>query len=1626
MKTRICAWLILWLILVVRVGYSQSNVKLWTQTTLKDFSDNHLTNLVITNDSGGEVQLPHPLVKTAEDSNIQSLRRFVSRDSVGNYVWAFIQGTNVFVNKYSFEGKELSLSLRVNDTAGAAVTLEDNGYCKAALMNDGTFMVIWLGTSGGRSSIYGQLFRDDSVRIGSNFIVKGITEQYEQDERYVYGASIMAANVGNNFWFFYPIGNSEGFKIHVQRVDESGNKVGEAFLLNQENITKYELGVSVAADKHFFWAAWDGANGPSSWDIDLYLRRFNYDGAPLDDVVMVNDNTDKGQGGADLCLDNNSNLLIAWMDERDAVEPITSGQWNIYGQFFTADGGRVAENARLNSFGLGSENREVDADFAGDEFQVSWRYWDAPNRRYLVYVNKWKLEPIFSGEMISSVFDCGPASCNFKNITWNESPNPKSYIKFKTRTAKTLAALENSFWYGPSDTSDYYTDGSESTINSVHNGDRYVQYETLFTSEDGNSAILNAVSIAFASFDTIPPATPKNFEAAASHSSVALRWESNNENDLLGYAIHKGIKSHQYHEALKIVVPKNATSFEDDSVKTGTVYYYAIAAVDSNHNESSLSNEVFSAPSGMNIYVDGNATPGGDGSITHPLKTIQQGMNAALFGDTIRVLPGIYNDAFTTKDGVSLVGVSAEECRVNTPIAASDNCVIRGFTITGSLTCNRVSPIITENIFRGLSSAIDLQWFSSPTISKNFITECAMGITMSMECNPIITNNIIHVNDLAIRTDINEKPIIRNNTIIVQGVPGGLALYSFDTLTVENNIVVALNQNAYTYIEHLHTSLHSIEYNDFWNPHHLDTQVLPTNLLLDPQFLNMDLQDYRLSPSSPCVNAGNPDPAYNDLDGTRNDMGAYGGPDPIRTGVSSQLTRSLYVSRVSGYPGDTIAVFVSMDNPAGLAKAIFVLEYDSPLLDFSSGECTETTKQFTLTHQIISAGKINFSLSSNTATVAGEKEILKVKLVVNDAAKTGDASPLMLKNISLSDANLRDVDLRSVTDGAFAVNRTEISEHYIYVDKKSTGTEDGSREHPFSTISEAIGKAGPGDSILVAGGTYNERIVMKGGIHLIGAGASVTTVNAPNEDAFWFDHVEDAEVGGFTIKKSFPGGTLIWCISSSAVFKRNRLEGGAGGTIGIECQVNSKLTLEDNYFKEASVTIRESNAEIRNNVFEPAIFMSGIYCLENATIEIYSNVIHGAIGSEAIGIRNNTNTLLRKNVIFCDDGGWGILITGSKHCQAFNNIIKDKSLSGTGIKIANSTECEIINNSIVTGGKGIEEIGSANIIMNNIIVNNKNFGVSLSSSNYNYNDVWNNLVNYEGTTPGPNDISLDPLFADTTKQDYRLSNLSPCISSGNPDIKYNDIDGSRNDIGAYGGPYADSLWKYGNGTSLAIDSITASSVDTVHVNINGEGMGGITGIGLTLSYDPSLITLSNANVGTLARSFSLEKTKLKAGSIQLLLSGNKGIAEENGSVIALQLLINTDKTMTTLLSFDSATVTDEATSTRRVLNLRDGRIKIITSVDDQKSIPGAFSLFQNYPNPFNPVTHFQFSISELSIVHLQIYDILGREVAAIINERMTPGTYIREWNAGHFASGVYFYSLRAGNFSQTRKLILLK
>ena len=101
---------------------------------------------------------------------------------------------------------------------------------------------------------------------------------------------------------------------------------------------------------------------------------------------------------------------------------------------------------------------------------------------------------------------------------------------------------------------------------------------------------------------------------------------------------------------------------------------------------------------------------------------------------------------------------------------------------------------------------------------------------------------------------------------------------------------------------------------------------------------------------------------------------------------------------------------------------------------------------------------------------------------------------------------------------------------------------------------------------------------------------------------------------------------------------------------------------------------------------------------------------------------------------------------------------------------------------------------------------------------------------------------------------------------------------------------------------------------------------------------------------------------------------------------------------------------------------------LVTSVQNDKeyTVPTEFSLSQNYPNPFNPSTTIQYSIPESGNVRLKIFNTLGEEVAELVNEYQQANTYMVNFNGENLSSGIYFYQIRAGEYTETKKMVIIK
>ncbi len=282
----------------------------------------------------------------------------------------------------------------------------------------------------------------------------------------------------------------------------------------------------------------------------------------------------------------------------------------------------------------------------------------------------------------------------------------------------------------------------------------------------------------------------------------------------------------------------------------------------------------------------------------------------------------------------------------------------------------------------------------------------------------------------------------------------------------------------------------------------------------------------------------------------------------------------------------------------------------------------------------------------------------------------------------------------------------------------------------YSTIQAAIDAASYGDTVLVSSGYYPEHIVLKSGIKVIGQGPDTTRISGGRSGSVVTAiDVTNAEFSGFQI---------YWA-------------GNGGG--------------------EAGIKISGGNVVITNNKvwYNPRY---GIYIVGGSSAIIRKNTIehNGDTGNET--------------------SDYGLMVLHSSPLITNNFIVRNKEV-GIYIGWEDSEGTRIINNTIVDNGyDGVWCYKSSPEIKNNIIVENS-YGICAiygAIPRISYNDVWGNSEDYNSQTggvaaPGTGDISADPAFADN----YYLNAESPCIDAGDPNPVYNDTDGTRNDMGAYGG-----------------------------------------------------------------------------------------------------------------------------------------------------------------------------------------------------------------------------------------------
>ena len=224
---------------------------------------------------------------------------------------------------------------------------------------------------------------------------------------------------------------------------------------------------------------------------------------------------------------------------------------------------------------------------------------------------------------------------------------------------------------------------------------------------------------------------------------------------------------------------------------------------------------------------------------------------------------------------------------------------------------------------------------------------------------------------------------------------------------------------------------------------------------------------------------------------------------------------------------------------------------------------------------------------------------------------------------------------------------------------------------------------------------------------------------------------------------------------------------------------------------------------------------------------------------------------------------------------------------------------------------------------------------------------------------------------------------------------------------------------YGNIRSTGLGTNLSAEAQYFSVSAVDDNAGFDNGLGKSnLSQAADAVILVNpAESDTLVEIFWGEALPRTANAIYLGFPNTKSGLTISGSI---------DQSVTRLTNSDKWDIHTFITKDDNSLFSPGVEAPLVVGVEQTKAIPEIYSLSQNYPNPFNPQTVISFSIPDAGIVSLKVYDIIGREVATLVNKELSSGVYTFNWNASSFASGVYFYRLKASNYSSVKKMMLLK
>ena len=584
----------------------------------------------------------------------------------------------------------------------------------------------------------------------------------------------------------------------------------------------------------------------------------------------------------------------------------------------------------------------------------------------------------------------------------------------------------------------------------------------------------------------------------------------------------------------------------------------------------------------------------------------------------------------------------------------------------------------------------------------------------------------------------------------------------------------------------------------------------------------------------------------------------------------------------------------------------------------------------------------------------------------------------------------------------------------------SDSTGDGSEANPFATIQTAIDSSSDGDTVLVAAGIYNESInyngknIIVGSLYLTTQDTSYISSTIIGGDSsgsiVLFESFEDstAVLNGFTFQNIiFNSGdelqTIININESSPKIINNRF---------------------DNFYlfqdvESAVIYCENSNSLIMNNEFTNGsvgngYVLGGFILSKNSNVTIKNNRIeNGYVGfAEPSGyiVSVNSDNIIESNVIINPSMGYCVIcaaisILDGSNCILRNNFIFQAYGDGYGAVVASQSQYVSHNNTFVSNSRGYANLSSDGIVSNDIIYGSSN-AVYLdgnSTIQVSYSDI-------EGGWEGVGNIDANPLFCNPDSSDYTIAENSPCVGTGEDGENMGafgvgcgiqvdwDFSLSEPVIEVMG---TDNVWNPGDTISVEMDF--CNNTDVAHNWYPG----------VTIESDSSLTSLHSGHIWFYAM-VADECHAISWGAIANTSIISDTIVEFRAYPEALNCQNQPE------YCIDGDTLTFEIPIVVQVV-----------STEPEHFIPEEFSLRQNYPNPFNPVTTLRYDIPENSHVTITIYDMLGRQVKTLINQTQDAGYRSIIWDATNdygkpVSAGLYLYQIQAGEYMQTKKMVLLK